>query len=112
MIKLLIRDLEKEMTEAETSEEDAQKDYEESMKDAAEKRTADSKAITEKSSAKAQLETELQEHKDGKGSAEKELMATEQYISNLHSECDWLLKYFDVRKEARASEIDALGKAK
>ncbi len=26
--------------------------------------------------------------------------------------CDWLLKYYDVRKEARASEIDALGKAK
>merc|ERR1719359_773534 len=28
------------------------------------------------------------------------------------SECDWLLQYFDVRKEARTSEIDALGKAK
>merc|ERR1712203_504261 len=34
------------------------------------------------------------------------------YIAPLHAECDWLLKYFDVRKEARASEMDALGKAK
>jgi len=34
------------------------------------------------------------------------------YIQSLHGECDWLLKNFDVRKEARASEIDALGKAK
>merc|ERR1719359_914836 len=57
MINLLVKDLDKEMTEAETSEEDAQKDYEESMKDAAEKRTGDSHAITEKSSAKAKLET-------------------------------------------------------
>jgi hypothetical protein len=39
-------------------------------------------------------------------------MATEKYIGNLHGECDWLLKYFDVRKEARTGEIDALGKAK
>jgi len=34
------------------------------------------------------------------------------YISSLHLECNWLLKYFEVCKEARASEIDALGKAK
>jgi len=112
MINLLVKDLDKEMTEAETSEEDSQKDYEESMKDAAEKRTGDSKALTEKGSAKAKVETALEEHKEGKASAGKELMATEQYISNLHGECDWLLKYFDVRKDARASEIDALGKAK
>merc|ERR1719272_58834 len=100
------------MTEAETNEEDGQKDYEESMKDASDKRAGDSKATTEKRSAKAKIETALEEHKEGKSSAGKELMATEQYISNLHGECDWLLKYFDVRKDARASEIDALGKAK
>jgi len=112
MIKLLVRDLDKEMTEAETSEEDNQKDYEEAMADAATKRTEDSKASTEKASAKAKVETALEAHKEGKASASKELMATMQYISNLHGECDWLLKYFDVRKEARTSEIDALGKAK
>jgi len=112
MINLLVKDLDKEMTEAETSEENGQKDYEESMKDAADKRANDSKALTEKASAKAKVETALEEHKEGKASAGKELMATEEYISNLHAECDWLLKYFDVRKDARASEIDALGKAK
>jgi len=112
MINLLVKDLDKEMTEAEAAEENGQKDYEESMKDAAEKRANDSKALTEKSSAKAKVETALEEHKEGKASAGKELMATEQYIHNLHGECDWLLKYFDVRKDARASETDALGKAK
>jgi len=39
-------------------------------------------------------------------------MATMKYIQSLHSECDWLMKYFDVRKEARAAEIDSLVKAK
>jgi len=112
MINLLIRDLDKEMTEAETTEEDSQKDYEEAMKDAAEKRAQDSKSLTEKSAANARVETELQDHKEGEVGATRELMATAEYINSLHAECDWLLKYFDVRKEARASEIDSLGQAK
>merc|ERR1712205_12811 len=60
----------------------------------------------------ADLESELQSTQDEKGSTTKELGATLQYIQSLHAECDWLIQYFDVRKEDRASEIDALGKAK
>merc|ERR1719405_472311 len=78
------------------------------MKTSAEKRVSDTKSLTEKESTKASLEEELANKKD----TEKELMATLEYISSLHAECDWLLKYFDMRKDARASEIDALGKAK
>merc|ERR1712194_66474 len=44
MIDLLIKDLEKELTEAETQEKDSQADYEQLMKDAADKRTTDSKS--------------------------------------------------------------------
>merc|ERR1719461_1727028 len=54
MIDLLIDDLDKEMTEAETTEKDAQADYEAAMKDAAEKRTADSKLLSEKEGIKAE----------------------------------------------------------
>merc|ERR1719225_1727182 len=42
MIDLLIADLDKEMTEAETDEKDAQTDYETTMRDSASKRTEDS----------------------------------------------------------------------
>merc|ERR1719323_1649568 len=112
MMDLLIADLDKEMTEAETEEKDAQADYETTMRDSAEKRTKDSKLLGEKESTKADLEADLETHTEDKASTTKELMATLQYIQSLHNECDWLLKYFDVRKEARTSEIDALGKAK
>jgi len=112
MIDLLIADLDKEMTEAETNEKDAQADYETLMKDSAVKRTKDSKLLSEKESIKAETEGDLETHKEDKASTSKELMSTMQYIQSLHNECDWLIKYFDVRKEARASEIDALGKAK
>jgi chromosome segregation ATPase len=112
MIKLLIKDLDKEMTEAETSEKDSQSDYEELMKESAAKRAADSKALADKEGAKANMEGDLQMQSDGLKEAKRDLAATLKYIHSLHTECDWLLKYYDVRKEMRASEVDALGKAK
>jgi len=112
MIDLLIKDLDKEMTESSVEEKNAQKEYERTMEDSGRKRAEDSKLITEKTGMKAQLETELQESKEGKAASTKELMATLEYTASLHKECDWLLKNYDVRKEARASEVDALGKAK
>merc|ERR1712151_11209 len=112
MIDLLVKDLDKEMTEAETSEKDAQADYEQMMSDSADKRTADSKSLQEKSSAKAELEGSLEDHKGARTDTAKELMATMEYINSLHMECDWLMQNFDMRKEARAGEVDSLKKAK
>jgi len=112
MIDLLIADLDKEMTVAETDEKDAQADYETLMEDSASKRTKDSKLLSEKETIKAETEADLESNTEEKAATTKELMSTMQYIQSLHNECDWLLKYFDVRQEARASEIDALGKAK
>jgi len=112
MIDLLIKDLEKELTEAETEEKEAQADYETMMKESAEKRAADTTALTEKSSIKADIAEELEGHIEHKASVGKELMATMKYISSLHAECDWLLQYHDVRKEARTDEIDSLVKAR
>merc|ERR1719407_405616 len=99
MMDLLIKDLEKEMTTAETAEKDAQADYEQMSKDSAEKRAADASSVTEKEAMKAETEAALEAHKGTKSSTTKELMATLEFISALHSECDWLLQNFDMRKE-------------
>jgi septal ring factor EnvC (AmiA/AmiB activator) len=112
MIDLLIKDLDKEITVAKTEEKDAQGDYETMTKDAAAKRADESKALADKEGALANMQANLQTSKDDKASTTKELGATLQYIQSLHNECDWLLQYFNVRKEARDGEIDALGKAK
>merc|ERR1719343_1170899 len=82
------------------------------MKTSAEKRVTDSEALASKGAAKAGLEEDLAALKDEKASAASELSATLEYISSLHSECDWLLKYFDTRKEARAGEVESLKNAK
>jgi len=112
MIDLLVGDLDKEMTEATVSEKDAQADYEQLMSDAGDKRSADTKALTEKTASKAQGEEALQNEEGNKKDLSVQLMETVQIINNLHSECDWLLTYFDVRKAARTEEIESLDKAK
>merc|ERR1719301_104839 len=112
MMDMLVSDLDKEMTAADLEEKDAQKDYEQAMSDAADKRAGDTKDLTDKQAAKASMETELQAHTDAKKASETELKATNDYIQTLHNDCDFLLEYYAERKEARASEIDAIGKAK
>jgi len=112
MVDLLVADLDKEMTEAKTGETNAQKEYETFMSDAAEKRASDSKDLTDKEGFKAEAETTLETAKEGNTAKVKELMATEQYISSLHAECDWLVSNFDLRKNARAGEVESLKTAK
>merc|ERR1719263_1043441 len=91
MIDGCIKDLDTEMTEAETEEKLAQEEYEELMADSAAKRAADSKSITAKAGEKA---------------------STEKALTDQSSEHTSTVKDFDVRKEARAGEIDSLKKAK
>merc|ERR1719298_107713 len=112
MIDLLVKDLDKEMTVAKAEEKDAQEDYEQMMKDSSDKRAEDSKTLGDKEATLADLQAALEKDTEAKASTTQELAATLQYIQSLHNECDWLLQYFEVRKEARTSEIDALGKAK
>merc|ERR1719263_398037 len=104
MIDLLIKDLATEMTTITAEEKNAQEDYEKFMSDSAEKRAADSKLIEEKEGAKAEMEAALQAMGEEKKSKSAEAVATMKYIENLHLECDWLVKNFELRKEARAGE--------
>merc|ERR1719281_1617131 len=90
----------------------AQEEYEEFMADSAEKRALDSKAITDKSAAKAEMEAALAKANTDKQGTTSELMATLEAISGIHGECDWLLENFDSRKSAREGEVESLKKAK
>jgi hypothetical protein len=112
MMDLLLQDLEAEMTVARTEEEDAQRDYLQMLKDSKNKRIADSSSLTDKGATKADLEANLQTHRDDKASSTKQLVATLKAAQATHVECDWLLKYHSVRREARDAEIDSLQKAK
>jgi len=112
MLDMLVADLDKEMQQADVQEKDDQAEYIVFTKEAAAKRIADSKSITDKEEDKANSEGNLQKLKDEGVAKMKEMMATEEYIGNLHAECDWLLSNFQLRKDARAGEVESLKKAK
>jgi len=112
MVDSIVADLDKEMTEAKATEENSQEDYETFMSDSAAQLASDKKAITHKTGVKADLESALAKADADKATTVKELMATEEYESSLHGDCDFLLQNFDMRKAAREGEVDSLKKAK
>merc|ERR1719335_1750198 len=112
MLDLLIADLDKEMQSMTTQEKDDQAEYEAFMAEAGTKRADDSKSMAQKEGEKADAEATLvqlqKEHKD----KNKELYLKEKELKDLHMECDWLIANYEVRKTARAGEVDSLKKAK
>merc|ERR1711985_173090 len=59
MMNSLMAELDKEMTTAEVDEKNAQEEYEQFMSDSSEKRVDDTKAMTDKMAAKADMEESL-----------------------------------------------------
>merc|ERR1719449_119867 len=100
--------------EAETirSEEDAQKAYEDFVKDTNGSIEAKSKDIVNKSETKAKAEADLVEAKENKEAVMLELEQLANYKAELHSSCDFVMKNFEIRQTARDEEIEALKQAK
>jgi len=112
MMDMLAADLDKEIQESTVGEKNAQAEYEDFMADSSAKRADDTKAIADKEGAKAGAEAEAQKMSEEKKSTMMSAMAKGEYLKDLHADCDWLVANYDIRKEARAGEVDALKKAK
>lgn len=112
MISTMVSDLEKEMAVAKVEEKNSQKEYEATVADAKEKRESDLKDAQQKAEVKADLESDSDEDSQEKSSTVKEQQATMKFAENLHKQCDWLVKNFDLRAQARGEEIENLKRAK
>merc|ERR1719453_1450891 len=112
LLDRFITDMKVEMKEDDMEEKAAQKDYEELMAESAKKRQTDAKTIVEKEGQQADAEARVAKDVKGKGHAEKELLSVNEYIAGLHASCDFLVQNYDLRKEARTSEIESIQKAK
>lgn len=107
-----VTDLKTDMTESETEEKFNAKEYTRIMSDAKESRAQDVKSTSQKKSDKATLEVKLVENKDAKALAEEELHNLQLYIVQLHTECDFLVRNFDIRHDDRVDEETGLEEAK
>merc|ERR1719378_669777 len=112
MMDTIIKDLSDDMKDMEYEEKTAQSDYAELMADSQETRAGDSKALTGKTSTKAELETMLMTTKEVRSATATDLKQIAAVISDLHAACDFIMQNFDLRKEARTSEIEGLKNAK
>merc|ERR1719464_388825 len=98
MIQEIINDAKAMEAEAIRSEEDAQKAYEDFVKETNASIEAKSKEIVNKSEEKAKAESELVETKEAKEAVMLELEQLSNYNAELHQSCDFVMKNFDVRQ--------------
>merc|ERR1719359_1794629 len=112
MMDTIISDLGSDMKDMEYEEKTAQKDYAELMADSQETRAGDSKALVGKQSTKAEKENELMTTKEVRSATATDLKQVGTVIQDLHAACDFIMQNFDLRKEARANEIEGLKNAK
>merc|ERR1719387_2434686 len=108
----MVREIETDMKDAEYEEKTSQTDYAELMSDSEATRTANSKAIVTKTASKAEVETKLDAAKDALTATNTDLDLIAATLGDLHMQCDFLLQNYDLRKEARANEVESLKTAK
>merc|ERR1719311_1050168 len=101
MIEQIIRDAKQLEAEAIQAETDSQKAYESFVKDS-------NKSIEEKATAEGD-KTAAEEAKE---TAMNEAQQLSNENADLHKSCDFVLKNFDIRQEARDQEVEALRQAK
>lgn len=112
LIEMIIGDATREEVVLLKQEQKAQEGYAALARDTTAAIQADSSSIVEK--------TKLMEEASGaKSETEAALLANEEEAAKLdstlkgmHLDCDWVLKYYDIRQEARGEEIDAIEQAK
>merc|ERR1719157_57781 len=112
MIQQIINDAKAMEAETIRSEEDAQKAYEDFVKETNASIEEKSKDIVNKSEEKAKAEGDLVQAQEEKESVMLELEQLSNYNAQLHQSCDFVTKNFEIRQTARDEEIEALRQAK
>jgi hypothetical protein len=112
MLEKLIEETKTITAESKKAESEAQKAYETliadtnaSVKDLMKEITTKEEATSTAKKDTVQAEADLQDTTD-------ELEGLSKYEADLHDECDYILKNFDTRQQARAAEIESIKEAK
>merc|ERR1719461_945308 len=112
MIEKLIYEAKEMMAESKKAENEAEAAYELVIADTNDSVAALMRSIAEKPQVKADATKDLEQTKSDLDDSIKELQGLAKYNAELHAECDYILKNFHDRQEARGQEIEALQQAK
>merc|ERR1719384_1286495 len=112
MIEKLAYDAKDLMAASRHSESGAQAAYEQSIADTNGSVMALQKEVVSKTRAKGRASKDKTVAESDLADTSKELDGLAKYNIELHAECDYVQKNFDVRQSAREQEIEALQQAK
>merc|ERR1719230_791528 len=109
---MIVKDAEKTEQEMVASENQAQSDYEKLVAETAASIDANNGAIEKKEAALAATEGDKAETQEAQLANEGQLKELNELLTAHHASCDWVMKYFDIRQQARQEEIDGIEEAK
>jgi hypothetical protein len=112
MLKQIITDAKAMEAEAQRDEKEQQAAYESFVSETNNTIEEKNKDIANKSETKAKAESDLVEAKEEKEATLLELENLANYKAELHQECDFVVKNFDLRQSSRDEEVEALRQAK
>eukprot|EP00448_Togula_jolla_P006774 CAMPEP_0170610630 /NCGR_PEP_ID=MMETSP0224-20130122/22762_1 /TAXON_ID=285029 /ORGANISM="Togula jolla, Strain CCCM 725" /LENGTH=767 /DNA_ID=CAMNT_0010936019 /DNA_START=35 /DNA_END=2338 /DNA_ORIENTATION=+ len=112
LLEQIVEDSKKLETEATQGEKDAQAAYESFVKSSNAVIADLQQAITQKSKGVATATMDSEETKSDHTGVVGELESLEEYRADLHLQCDFLVKNFDIRQSARLEEMQAIQDAK
>jgi hypothetical protein len=112
MLQGIIGDAERVESESVAAEQDAQAAYQSFVADTSKALNAATRSISKKEEELAAKEAARVSAASSNKAKEVELIGLKKYNAELHSSCDYVVKNYSIRQEARGQEIDALGQAK
>jgi len=112
LLQEIIGEADRMESDANLSEQDEQDAYQNFVKDTSKSIKNAQRSITMKQEEKATKESAAVTAKSSHKADSKALMNLKKYNAELHSSCDYVMKNFGARQEARGQEIDSLGQAK
>jgi len=111
MLEFILSETKKEETEAHSTEESAQADYEDSMTQLKQEEADGEKNLVSLKETLAEKEKELLDAKEDLQKTTEDKEAIEAYLLKIKSGCDFITTNFDLREKDRKIEKDALEKA-
>merc|ERR1719281_1406444 len=112
LMDMVMGEVKTSIQEMKMNEKYAQKEYVELMEDSKESRATDLKSLTEAQGSKADLEGSLTEAKENQMLTLEQSQNVISTLAKLHGSCDFIIKNFELRLNARTAEIEGLKTAK
>jgi len=112
LLTMIIADAGRTQDEMSNDEQTSQQDYAAYVAATAAAIQADREAIAEKEKQLASASGEKSETEASQLANGASLDKLAQLLQGIHNQCDYVIKYFDIRQKSRAEEVDAIEEAK